>query len=77
VKLYGLWQTQEWVAPAAAGGKVPKNERGNVEVPPLTKSLPTGESGRCERRMAPAGGEGSAGVWGGQGDQLQQLITMH
>eukprot|EP00775_Hariotina_reticulata_P010145 gene10145-10303_t len=42
VKLYGLWQTQEWQAPAAADGKVPKNERGNVEVPPLTKRLPAG-----------------------------------
>ena len=40
-KLYGAWQTTEWVAPTAQDGKVPKNERGNVMCPPLAFSLPT------------------------------------
>lgn len=40
--LYGIWQTKPWVPPAAAGGKVPRNERGNVEVPPFAAALPTG-----------------------------------
>jgi xeroderma pigmentosum group C-complementing protein len=43
-RLYGRWQTDEWVR-KAEGGKVPKNERGNVEVPPLAKAMPLGE---CE-----------------------------
>ncbi|CAM9124322.1 unnamed protein product [Scytosiphon promiscuus] len=30
-KLYGDWQTEPWVPEAAANGKVPKNEYGNVE----------------------------------------------
>ena len=42
VKLYGYWQTHPWVPPVAQGGIVPKNERGNVEVPPLVKELPGG-----------------------------------
>lgn len=33
--LYGQWQTQEAQAAAASGGRVPRNERGNVEVPPF------------------------------------------
>lgn len=41
-KLYGFWQTAPWEAPVAVGGMVPKNDRGNVEVPPLTQSLPIG-----------------------------------
>jgi xeroderma pigmentosum group C-complementing protein len=41
-QLYGLWQTEEWEPPAAVDGKVPRNEHGNVEVPPFTKSLPKG-----------------------------------
>ena len=40
-KLYGAWQTVEWVAPRAENGRVPKNERGNVMVPPLAFSVPT------------------------------------
>ena len=39
---YGIWQTQAWVPPAAVGGIVPKNDRGNVEVPPLAAALPAG-----------------------------------
>jgi xeroderma pigmentosum group C-complementing protein len=42
VKLYGYWQTQPWAPPVAQGGIVPKNDRGNVEVPPLVKALPGG-----------------------------------
>lgn len=39
---FGEWQTREWAPPAASGGKVPKNDRGNVEVPPLAAVLPAG-----------------------------------
>lgn len=39
---YGYWQTEEWTPPAAKDGKVPKNERGNVEVPPFAAALPIG-----------------------------------
>ncbi|KXZ44021.1 hypothetical protein GPECTOR_75g745 [Gonium pectorale] len=42
INLYGRWQTDPWVPPAAADGIVPKNERGNVECPPLAPSLPLG-----------------------------------
>lgn len=42
--LYGLWQTEEWEPPPAVDGKVPRNEHGNVEVPPFAKVLPTGGS---------------------------------
>lgn len=41
-KLYGFWQTEAWEAPVAVDGIVPKNERGNVEVPPLAQALPVG-----------------------------------
>lgn len=40
--LYGLWQTRPWAPPAAVDGRVPRNERGNVEVPPFVKALPAG-----------------------------------
>lgn len=40
--LYGHWQTEPWQPPAAAGGRVPRNERGNVEVPPFARALPPG-----------------------------------
>ena len=39
---YGQWQTKEWKPQAAANGRVPRNERGNVEVPPFTAALPEG-----------------------------------
>ena len=39
-KLYGDWQTEEWIPPKAENGKVPKNERGNVLCPPLAYALP-------------------------------------
>jgi hypothetical protein len=42
--LYGLWQTEAWEPPPAVDGKVPRNEHGNVEVPPFAKSLPKGET---------------------------------
>jgi hypothetical protein len=42
-QLYGMWQTEDWEPPPAVDGKVPRNEHGNVEVPPFTKSLPKGE----------------------------------
>ncbi|KAK9840463.1 hypothetical protein WJX74_010195 [Apatococcus lobatus] len=41
-KLYGQWQTRPWAAPVAAGGLVPKNERGNVHAPPFAAALPVG-----------------------------------
>jgi xeroderma pigmentosum group C-complementing protein len=41
-QLYGLWQTDAFLR-RAVDGKVPRNERGNVEVPPLTKAMPLGE----------------------------------
>jgi hypothetical protein len=37
--LYGAWQTQEARPAMASGGRVPRNERGNVEVPPFA-SMP-------------------------------------
>ena len=39
---YGPWQTKAWKAQAAANGRVPRNERGNVEVPPFTSAMPEG-----------------------------------
>ncbi|KAL4536811.1 hypothetical protein Ndes2437B_g06215 [Nannochloris sp. 'desiccata'] len=39
---YGIWQTKPWVPDAAVNGRVPKNERGNVEVPPFASALPSG-----------------------------------
>ena len=42
IALYGSWQTRPWAPAAAAGGKVPRNERGNVEVPPFAHALPAG-----------------------------------
>ena len=39
-KLYGNWQTEEWIPPKAENGKVPKNEHGNVLCPPLAYALP-------------------------------------
>ena len=39
-KLYGDWQTDEWIPPKAEHGIVPKNERGNVLCPPLAYALP-------------------------------------
>ncbi|GIL45587.1 hypothetical protein Vafri_2789 [Volvox africanus] len=42
INLYGRWQTDEWIPPVAEGGIVPKNERGNVECPPLVPALPRG-----------------------------------
>jgi len=41
-RLYGLWQTEPFVR-RAEDGKVPKNDRGNIEVPPFAKALPLGE----------------------------------
>lgn len=42
MKLYGIWQTDKWQAPVAMNGIVPKNDYGNVEVPPLCGSVPIG-----------------------------------
>ncbi len=42
-RLYGHWQTAEWAPPQATGGRVPKNERGQVDVPPFAKTLPQGK----------------------------------
>ena len=39
-KLYGDWQTEEWILPKAENGRVPKNEHGNVLCPPLAFALP-------------------------------------
>ena len=32
IALYGEWQTEPWTPPAAVGGIVPKNDRGNVDL---------------------------------------------
>jgi xeroderma pigmentosum group C-complementing protein len=40
--MFGEWQTEEWTPPAAQNGRVPRNEHGNVEVPPFAKALPVG-----------------------------------
>lgn len=53
VKLYGYWQTDPWVPPAAVDGKVPKNERGNVEVPPFAKALPAGVTRHISNAILP------------------------
>ncbi|GAX72825.1 hypothetical protein CEUSTIGMA_g280.t1 [Chlamydomonas eustigma] len=42
IDLFGDWQTEPWKRPAATDGIVPKNERGNVECPPLLPALPHG-----------------------------------
>jgi hypothetical protein len=39
--LYGKWQCDPYIA-KAEGGRVPKNDRGNVEVPPFAPALPVG-----------------------------------
>ena len=41
-RYYAEWQTEPWCPPAAKDGKVPKNDRGNVEVPPFAFQLPPG-----------------------------------
>ena len=41
-RFYGEWQTRGWKPQAAANGKVPRNDRGNVEVPPFASALPEG-----------------------------------
>jgi xeroderma pigmentosum group C-complementing protein len=57
-RLYGLWQTDEFVR-RAQDGKVPRNERGNVEVPPFAKSLPLGGCGHAYAGLCGAHGRGS------------------
>ena len=32
LQVFGRWQTAEYVPPRAAGGKVPRNDYGNVEL---------------------------------------------
>lgn len=39
--LYGRWQADSYIA-RAENGKVPKNARGNIEVPPFASALPIG-----------------------------------
>ncbi|KAI8108137.1 hypothetical protein M9434_006167 [Picochlorum sp. BPE23] len=39
---YAEWQTIPWSPPPAVDGKVPKNERGNIEAPPFATELPKG-----------------------------------
>lgn len=39
-ELYGYWQTEPWKQAIAKDGIVPRNEYGNVEIPPLVKALP-------------------------------------
>ncbi len=41
-RYYAEWQTGPWCPPAAKDGKVPKNDRGNVEVPPFAFQMPSG-----------------------------------
>ena len=41
-RLYGHWQTGAWAPEPASGGRVPKNERGQVDVPPFALALPRG-----------------------------------
>lgn len=41
-RMYGVWQTRPWAPPAARGGQVPKNERGQVDCPPYSLALPEG-----------------------------------
>ncbi|KAK9805417.1 hypothetical protein WJX73_002963 [Symbiochloris irregularis] len=51
--LYGLWQTQGWQAPVAMDGIVPKNDRGNVHVPPFASALPQGTVHIRKPRLGP------------------------
>ena len=41
-RLYGHWQTLPWAPEPATDGRVPKNERGQVDVPPFALALPQG-----------------------------------
>lgn len=41
-RYYAEWQTVPWSPPPAVDGKVPKNERGNIEAPPFATELPKG-----------------------------------
>lgn len=41
-ELYGPWQTRPWAPPPACNGIVPRNDRGNIEVPPFAAELPQG-----------------------------------
>ncbi|CAG9465187.1 unnamed protein product [Pedinophyceae sp. YPF-701] len=42
VWVYGEWQTRAWVPAPVVDGRVPRNDRGNVECPPLVPLLPAG-----------------------------------
>lgn len=42
MELYGPWQTRAWAPPAAQNGIVPRNDHGNVEVPPFAAAVPVG-----------------------------------
>ena len=50
-RLYGEWQTAVWAPPAARDGVVPKNERGNVNVPPYAQALPAGARLRGRKQL--------------------------
>ena len=41
-KVYGEWQTEDYVPPVVEDGVIPKNEYGNVLCPPLVPMLPRG-----------------------------------
>lgn len=51
-RIYGVWQTRPWAAPAARGGQVPKNERGQVDCPPFSLALPEGAPRSIARTLA-------------------------
>ena len=55
-RLYGHWQTAAWAPPQATNGRVPKNERGQVDVPPFALTLPQGatDAVRCQCYLTPA-----------------------
>lgn len=61
-KLYGEWQTVAWAPPAAKDGVVPKNERGNVNVPPYAQALPAGVQENVQKQYSyfAEGGMGDA-----------------
>eukprot|EP00210_Caulerpa_lentillifera_P007977 g7616.t1 len=52
-ELYGYWQTEPWKCAVAENGIVPKNQFGNVEIPPMVKSLPENTTYLTYPNLAP------------------------
>eukprot|EP00752_Nemacystus_decipiens_P004132 g3781.t1 len=80
-KLYGEWQTEPWVPKPAVGGKVPKNEYGNVEffdcspafLPPGTEHVRGDQIGRVAAKLGVDYAPALTGFESKQGRQVPVL----